>query len=339
MTTEFIWQLPTSGDGRYANAHKTRRGEREAPGHIPFTEGVSDPRGDRFNYFDYLHQVARAADITGFDGVLVPHDQDGDESWIVAGYLARGTRHVRLIAGFDAAWGSAVYAAKNAVSFQRATNGRFAWQIVQGADEATRRRHADNLPELDVLARIDEFVTVARGVQTQAPYDFKGRFFEVQGGGFRGPLGGNPLPPVYLDGASSESFALSARQADVHVLNAAPLDQLKPSIARLLELAAAQGRSLSIGLRVDLLAREDAAEARHDAERHLAQTGEDRAGYEHRTLVGSYAEIEQRLFDYAQAGITSFVLGATPHLEEAWRVGEHLLPRLRARLAQDRQAA
>ena len=123
------------------------------------------------------------------------------------------------------------------------------------------------------------------------------------------------------------------------MLNAAPLDQLKPSIARLLELAAAQGRSLAIGLRVDLLAREDAAEARHDAERHLAQTGEDRAGYEHRTLVGSYAEIEQRLFDYAQAGITSFVLGATPHLEDAWRVGEHLLPRLRARLAQDRQAA
>lgn len=339
MTTEFIWQLPTSGDGRYANAHKTRRGERPAPGHIPFTEGVSDPRGERFNYFDYLHQVARAADITGFDGVLVPHDQEGDESWIVAGYLARGTRHVRLIAGFDAAWGSAVYAAKNAVSFQRASNGRFAWQVVQGADAATRRRHADDLPQQDVLARIDEFLTVARGVQTQAPFDFKGRFFEVQGGGFRGPLGGNPLPPVYLDGTSDESFALSARQADVHVLDAAPLEALRPLIARLRELAAAQGRALAIGLRIDLLAREDAEEASRDAEGYLAQSGADRADYGQRTLVGSYAEVEQRLFDYAEAGITSFVLGATPHLEEAWRVGEHLLPRLRARLAQDRQAA
>lgn len=339
MTTEFIWQLPTSGDGRYANADKTRRGERAAPGHIPFSEGVSDPRGDRFNYFDYLHQVARAADITGFDGVLVPHDLEGDESWIVAGYLARGTRHVRLIAGFDAGWGSAVYAAKNAVSFQRASNGRFAWQIVQGADAATRRRHADNLPQEDVLARIDEFVTVARGVQSGAPYDFKGRFFEVQGGGFRGPLGGNPLPPLYLDGASDASFALSARQADVHVLDAAPADELRPAIARLQALAAEQGRTLAIGLRIDVLAREDAQEAQHDAERYLAQSGADRADYARRTLVGSYAEVEQRLADLADAGISSFVLGATPHLEEAWRVGEHLLPRLRARLAQDRQAA
>jgi len=339
MTIEFIWQLPTSGDGRYANAEKTRRGERPAPGHIPFTEGVSDPRGDRFNYFDYLHQVARAADITGFDGVLVPHDLDGDESWIVAGYLARGTRRLRLIAGFDAAWGSAVYAAKNAVSFQRATNGRFAWQIVQGLDVATRRRHADNVPEQGVLARIDEFVTVARGVQTSAPYDFKGRFFEVQGGGFRGPLGGNPLPPVYLGGASDEAFALSARQADVHVLDAAPPEELRPAIARLQELAAAQGRTLAIGLRIDVLVREDAQEASHDAGRYLAQSGEDRAAFARRTLVGSYAEVEERLAEYAEAGITSFVLGATPHLEEAWRFGEHVLPRVRARLPQDRQAA
>ncbi|MDY0973474.1 LLM class flavin-dependent oxidoreductase [Massilia sp. CFBP9012] len=337
MTTEFIWQLPTSGDGRYSQAQRSRRGERAAPGHIPFSEGVSDPRGDRFNYFDYLHQVARAADITGFDGVLVPHDLEGDESWIVAGYLARGTRHVRLIAGFDAGWGSAVYAAKNAVSFQRATDGRFGWQIVAGADEATRRRHADNVPQHDVLARIDEFVTVARGVQTSAPYDFKGRFFEVQGGGFRGPLGGNPLPPVYLGGTSEESLALSARQADVHVFDAAPVGELRAPIARLRELA--QGRSLAIGLRIDVLAREDAAEAEREAALYLAQSGQERAGFERRTLVGSYDEVEQRLAEYAEAGVTSFVLGATPHLEEAWRFGEHVLPRLRSRLNQSRQAA
>lgn len=339
MTTEFIWQLPTSGDGRYSQAQRTRRGERDTPGDIPFSEGVSDPRGDRFNYFDYLHQVARAADITGFDGLLVPHDLEADESWIVAGYLARGTRHVRLIAGFDAGWGSAVYAAKNAVSFQRATDGRFGWQIVQGADEATRRRHADNLPQQDVLARIDEFVTVARGVQTSAPYDFKGRFFEVQGGGFRGPLGGNPLPPVYLEGTSDEALALSARQADVHVFDAAPVEELRAHIDRLRELAVVHGRSPAIGLRIDVLAREDAEEAGREAALYLAQTGGERAGFERRTLVGSYAEVEQRLAEYAEAGVTSFVLGATPHLEEAWRFGEHVLPRLRTRLAPSLQAA
>jgi len=28
MSIEFIWQLPTSGDSRYADANKTRRAER-----------------------------------------------------------------------------------------------------------------------------------------------------------------------------------------------------------------------------------------------------------------------------------------------------------------------
>lgn len=327
MSIEFIWQLPTSGDGRYGVAEAGRRGERIAPGHVPFTDGVSDPRGDRFNYFDYLHQVARAADIGGFDGVLVRGDLDGDESWIVAAYLARGTRNIKLIAGFDAAWGSAVYAAKNAVSFQRASEARFAWQIGQGADAATRRRHADYLPEGDVLARIDEFLTVARGVQTTAPFDFKGRFFEVQGGGFRGPLAGNPLPPVYLEGESDEALALSARQADVHVLEAAPPARVQALAERLNVLAAQQGRSLSAGLRIDVLARETEEEALRDAQAYGPQAGRG-------ALVGSYGQVEQRLLEYIDAGVSSFILGATPAIEEAWRFGEHVLPRLRARLQQ-----
>lgn len=357
MAIEFIWQLPTGGDGSYGKAQASRRGERERPGHVPFTEGVSDPRGDRFNYFDYAHQVARAADIGGFDGLLVRQDADGDDAWIVAAYLARGTRRIKLVADFDAAWGSAVYAAKNAVSFQRASGARFAWQLGQGLDAATRRRHADQLPEEDVPARIDEFLTVARGVQTSAPFDFKGRYFEVQGGGFRGPLAGNPLPPVYLGGDTEAAFALSARQADVHVLDAAPLSELRPAIARLQALAAEEGRPLAIGLRIDVLARETEDEARRDAALWWSQTGKgaedpdrfagspwwegfatERSGARG-ALVGSYEQVGQQLLDYAAAGISSFVLGATPALEEAWRLGEHLLPRLRAQLAQERQAA
>lgn len=332
MSTEFIWQLPTAGDGRYGDAVRTRRGERSAGAgqRPPFTDGVTDPRGARFNYFDYLHQVARAADISGFDGLRIAHDLDGDDSWIVAGYLARGTRHIRLIAEFEASWGSAVYAAKNAVSFQRASGGRFAWQLSPGGDAESRRRNGDDVPEADVPARIDEFLTVARGVQTAAPYSFKGRFFEVQGGGFRGPLAGNPLPAVYLSGETPEALALSARQADVHLFDPAPADQLARSIAELQRLAAEQGRAVTAGLRIGVLARETTEEAERDAQRRQRQGTPALRG----DLVGSYREVIDTLAAYGAAGIGSFVLGATPHLEEAYRIGEHVLPALRARLAQ-----
>lgn len=359
MTIEFIWQLPTSGDGRYAAPGITRRGERAAGAPSPLQAGVSDPRGVRppFNYFDYLHQIARAADLSGFDGIQIRHDTQGDESWIVAGYLARSTRHLKLIAEFDAAWGSAVYAAKNAVSFQRFTGGRFAWQIGHGGDAAARRRQGDTVPDADILPRLDEFITVARGVQNTSPFSFKGKFFEVQDGGFKGPLANHPVNTIYLTGESSEALALSARQADVHVYDAAPVKALQPSIASLQAQARQLGRTVAAGLRIDVLARETFEEALRDARRYRSGAGlPDDAPFDagaaafwpgfaqaqtgaHGALVGSYEQVSAALEAYAQAGISSFVLAAIPHFEEAYRIGEHVLPRVRAALYTQRQAA
>ncbi|MFI6450806.1 LLM class flavin-dependent oxidoreductase [Streptosporangium amethystogenes] len=47
-------------------------------------------------------------------------------------------------------------------------------------------------------------------------------------------------------------------------------------------------------------------------------------------LVGGYAEVAERLREYAELGLSEFVLSGWPHLEEAWRVGDFVLPRLAA---------
>ena len=353
MSLEFIWQLPTSGDGRLGHAASSRRGERPPKVGSPYSNGVTDPRGNNFNFFDYIHQIARAADLTGFNGVQIQHDLEGDESWIVAGYIARSTRHLKLLTEFDAARGSAVYAAKNAVSYQRYTGGRFAWQISTNDNAQTRRQQADHIANEEQLQRIDEFVTVARGVINQSPYSFKGKFFEVLDGGFKGPLGGQVTPPVYLSGSSDEAYALSAKQADVHVFNALPPTELAKEIARLKHLAAKSERKLAVGLRIDIVARETEEEARHDVQRYWSQTGRqlnadgqdpvisDNLWAHYATpitgataaLVGSYEQVAAKLIEYAELGISSFILAAIPHFEEAYRIGEHVLPLVRSRLA------
>jgi alkanesulfonate monooxygenase len=354
MSIEFVWQLPSGGDGRYGDSTQLRRGERvsDAP---YFTAGLTDPRGSKFNYLDYLHQVARAADLAGFDGLQIRHDPDGDESWILAGYLARDTRHVKLLTEFVASRGSAVYAAKNAVSFQRYSGGRFAWQIGTGGTRAQRLRQGDNASDADVGPRIEEFVTVARGVIASGSYSFKGRYFEVLEGGFKGPLSGQSAPLVYLSGNSSEDYERSARVADVHVFDALPLQELQAEIRRLRAIKRRAAQPLGLGLRIDVLARETEEEAVFDARRYLAQIHDDAAEIPHvsaywpafvsgatgarAALVGSYPQITRLLVEYARAGISSFLLAAVPRLEEAYRIGEHVLPAVRATLGSSTRSA
>ncbi|MFH9955833.1 LLM class flavin-dependent oxidoreductase [Streptomyces roseolus] len=47
-------------------------------------------------------------------------------------------------------------------------------------------------------------------------------------------------------------------------------------------------------------------------------------------LVGSHDEVAARLAEYRALGIDEFVLSGYPHLEEAYRIGEEVAPRLRA---------
>jgi alkanesulfonate monooxygenase len=48
-------------------------------------------------------------------------------------------------------------------------------------------------------------------------------------------------------------------------------------------------------------------------------------------LVGSHAEVADRVAEYHELGIDEFVLSGYPHLEEAYRAGEGLIPELRRR--------
>lgn len=305
MTIQTYWQLDVAED-----AARSEPGARQS--------GLfRDVRA--LNRYDYYAQVAQAAAQTAFDGLFLPHRPQSDDSAIVAAAIAREVPRLALIPEFPASAGSAVYAAKQAVSFQRQTHERLGWAIASPADDAARARDGDHVAEEQLYARTEEFLTVARGVHAERPFDFAGAHFEVQGGGFQDPLNRVAFPRVFLQGESEEALSLSARAADVHLFAAST--DLRGLIETLDTLAMRAGRSVEFGVIQPVLARGEAVDARRDAER---------AGLADAAIVGSYADVAERLADLAALGLRHFVLAAPSSLEEAYRIGQHVLPRFRA---------
>ena len=255
-------------------------------------------------------QATRAAQLTGLDGVYVPFAADGLESLVVAGGLLRGSSTVQVTAEFHPAIASPVYAAKLAASLQRYSASRLGWRLLIDLDQATARAHGDFLPGEDRYARAAEFLTIAKGVWSTAPYTYEGRFYEVLGGGFPRSRSNPRFPAVYLSGTSPEALALSAAHADVHLFGPGEDLRLLPN-------------GVKAGLVLPVLAREDDAEAALAGKR----SGVDAlAG----AVIGSYERVAGRLAEYAARGVSEFVLQPPDPVADGYLLGQHVLPLLHA---------
>jgi alkanesulfonate monooxygenase len=254
-----------------------------------------------------------------------------------------------------------VYATKIAVSFQRLTGGRLAWYLVNEEDQP-RTWHGRHWSLAEQIERTGEFLDVAKGFWNNPPFTYRGKYYEVENGGFAPALQGQTLPLVYLSGETEAEHALSARHADVHVLPLESADKLRERIVKLDTLARQQGRTLRYAVEADLVARHSDEEAWSELRQRweeskaktvsisgIATNATSAAEFDDLViggnlwsgfglvrpgasagLVGGYAEIIDRIREYAEIGIDSFILAANPALEEAYRVGEKLLPGIRA---------
>lgn len=347
MTIKFFWRLPVDGDGRDISPARWTRGDHSNVRSIRHDFARTGVRGTAFTYYDQLVQIGRAAELAGFDGVRIPQSASGEEPLIVAGTLAREVRRLTLLPSIPPLL-SAVYAAKIATSFQRLTGNRLALELTTLSTEPGAWHGRDWSEQLQV-ERNSEFLDVFKGFWTEPGFSYRGRHYEVEKGGFDGPLAGYPLPLIHLSGDSDAAVVLSGRHADVHVIALAPIDEVAAQIDRVRAAARQHGRSPLFALQADIVARHSDEEAWAHVAQQWADAGlidplpavgegaiwrglgalQPGAGH---ALVGSHTTLAARLGDYGRAGISSFLLSANPHLEEAYRIGEHLLPLVRADL-------
>ncbi len=387
MAVEFFWRIPINGDGRSIAQSEWNRGDWTATTYRHISPRTQDGVSDDTTYLDYLTQVARAAEQTGFDGVLVPSAWNSEEPWLVSILLAQQTRRLRFMPAFQPAFFEPVYAAKLSSTFQRISRGRLEWNVISGGSAPAQKAYGDFLSHDERYARTDEFLDVIAALWAGTPVRHEGQYYRVENDGLAKPLAGMRKPGIYFSGASDAGLEVAAKHADVYLMWLEPIEATRKIIAELNERASAYGRRPRYGIRVDVFARETEAEAWAEARRlwdnfetNVAKAGQfqtsskggDSVGAERQALLrpagakrfedyiigpnlwaglgairpgptvgifGSYQQVAKRLNEYIEAGVDHFILAANPHLEEAYRVGEEVLPLVRKGRAAAREAA
>ena len=373
MSIDFYWRLPTHGCHASIRHGSYDRGDWSPPGPHKITPGLTrDGEEDGTSYVDHLAEIARAAEISGFIGGLIPSFPNTDDPWVISPLLARETRSFRFMIAFQPGFLNPVQAARLSASLQRATGGRLVYNIITGGGGPSQLWWGDSFSHDDRYGRTTEFLDVLKGVWKGENFSYRGRFYQVEDGGLSPLLAREPIPEIWFSGSSDAALQSAAKHADYYLSWLEPYDQLTEKFARVKERTAALGGEQKCAVRVDLVARATEEEAWRDvrlgfenvsdetrarwrnqptdsigAARQAALKPTDAKRYDDLIvgrnlwggfnllrggpalgIVGSYEQCAAQLDELIRRGADAFILAGTPHLEEAYRVGEEVLPLL-----------
>lgn len=367
MTVALHWFLPTSGDSRT----DLSLGNAVGASGSRTPEAGEDRSGQRAPDVGYLAQVARAAERTGFVGALTPTSSWCEDAWIMTAALTQLTESFRFLVAFRPGLLSPTLAAQMAATYQRVSGGRLLLNVVVGGDDVEQRRFGDGLGKGERYARAAEFLAIVRRLWEGEPVDHEGRHLSVRDARVvphpvrpRIYLGGSSDAAldvaaahcdVYLTwGEPPEQVAAKVgevrRRAEalgrdvrfgirLHVITRDTSEDAWATAQRLLDgldpaqvarAQAAQRASQSEGQRRMQALHGGRTDNLVVAPNLWAGIGLVRGGAG-TALVGSHAEVADRVAEYHELGIDEFVLSGYPHLEEAYRTGEGLVPVLRSR--------
>ncbi|NEJ19798.1 FMNH2-dependent alkanesulfonate monooxygenase [Rhizobium leguminosarum] len=346
----FLWFIPTSGDGTYLGSSELNR----AP------------------EIGYLTQIAQAVDRLGYSGVLLPTGVACEESFVTAAALAAKTEKLQFLVAIRPGTASPAYYARLATTLDRISNGRLLLNIVVGGSPAELAGDGIHLEHDERYAHAEEFFTVFEELLEKGTASFDGKYIKATNARLGFPSVQNPRPPLYFGGSSDAGIDFSVGRVDKYLTWGEPPAQVAEKITKVRKAAGERGREVSFGIRLHFIVRETDDEAWEAAERLIRHLDDDtireaqerfvqesdsvgqkrmaalhggrrdklevspnlwagvglvRAGAG-TALVGSPKTVAARLREYQEIGIDTVIGSGYPHLEEAYRVAELLFPEL-----------
>jgi alkanesulfonate monooxygenase len=282
MDLKMHWFLPTSGDGRGISGRAF-----PAAGEKPGAAAV-----ERSPDIEYMAQIARSVEQLGFDGVLTPTGVWCEDAWLVTAALTRDTERLKYIVAFRPGLTSPTLAAHMASTYQRLSRGRLLLNVVTGGHPDELRRFGDFESHDDRYVRCDEFLAVVRGAWEADPFYFEGKYYQVEGATVFEPP--DPQPDIYFGGSSPAAAQVAAMRADVYLTWGEPVEQVAEKIAWVRKTAESAGRELRFGIRMHVIARDNADDAWAEASRLLSMVSEDDLQTTERAMALSDSVGQQR---------------------------------------------
>ncbi|TFW09350.1 FMNH2-dependent alkanesulfonate monooxygenase [Oxalobacteraceae bacterium OM1] len=257
MSLNIFWFLPTHGDSRYLGTSK----------------------GARQVGFDYLKQIAVAADTNGYDGVLIPTGRSCEDPWVVASSLIGFRKKLNFLVAIRPGLSTPGLAVRTAATFDRLSGGRLRVNVVTGGDQGELEADglfADHAERYEISA---EFLRVWRaalaGEGGDAGFDYEGRHIHVKGAKTLFPPVQTPYPPLYFGGSSEAAHELAAEQVDVYLTWGEPPAAVAEKIADIRARAAKYGRTVRFGIRLHVIVRETNAAAWAAADELISHVDDD----------------------------------------------------------------
>jgi len=304
--------------------------------------------------WDYTRRLCQRAEQIGYDLTLVAElnlndikgtDQPALDAWSTAAALAAVTERLELMVAVRPNFHQPALFAKQAANIDQISGGRLALNVVSSwwAEEAESYGLQFDQHD-DRYGRTSEWLTVVDGLWTQPRFNFEGERYQLKDA----ICEPKPVkkPVIYAGGESEAAKTMIANQCDAYVMHGDAVDAIAEKIADMRARRAKTGKPpMSFGMAAYAIVRDTEAEARAEVDRitTLDETAPGFANFDQwlsgtqleremklqeysvsnrglrPDLVGTAAQIRERIAAYEAAGLDLLLLQMSPQYEEMER--------------------
>ena len=308
------------------------------------------PAGEIDPAFTLAKDVLIAADESGFDLVLYAERHLGAdfEAWILAAAISSWTNNLRAMPAVHPGLWHPTLIAKMTACLDRLTTGRSAINLVTGWNEIEARMYGGDilLHEDDRYIRAEEFLAVMRGMWSETPFSFDGRFYQVKESQLLIKPATAAPPEIFTASRSPRGLEMVAKYADWWFLDydksaadlAAVEDSLRRAMDGMTERAKKYGRKVRFAFN-PFVAFGDSDEAALERAKKLLTPDEpdadvrkmmQRVGPAMKSgCIGTPQKVRDQLLKYTDMGIELFLLKFVPTVDEVLAIRDHVIEPVR----------